>query len=109
MQTPFKDAGPLDTETLAREAQFLYRIGVQGMAWPQGASEYMTLTPDERFAGAEALVLANKNVPAATRPSVVIGVQAAYTATAIKYASHAVKIRADGIFSMPVKGGVGVC
>src|ERR1700676_4243236 len=44
MQTPFTDAGALDVETLAHEAQFLDRIGVQGMTWPQLASEYVALT-----------------------------------------------------------------
>jgi len=108
MQTPFTDAGALDTETLGREAQFLYRAGTQGMVWPQGASEYTTLTPDERFAGAEAIVRANKAAPAGTKPSVVIGVQAPDIATAVKYARHAEKIGADGIIAIPLNAGVGV-
>src|SRR5579864_439181 len=73
MQTPFKESGALDAETLAHEAQFLGRIGVQGMVWPQMASEYPTLNYDERLAGAEALVRANKALDAKTRPAVVIG------------------------------------
>ena len=51
MQTPFNESGSLDLETLAREVQFLHRIGVQGMTWPQMASEWPTLTFDERCAG----------------------------------------------------------
>jgi dihydrodipicolinate synthase/N-acetylneuraminate lyase len=108
MQTPFTDTGALDIPTLEREARFLRRIGVQGMTWPQGASEYTTLTQDERFAGAEALVSANKDVPAATRPSVVIGVQAPDIETAVKYARHAEKAGADGIIAIPLNAGVGV-
>ncbi len=76
MQTPFTDSGALDVETLAHEVQFLDRIGVQGMVWPQLASEFQLLSYDERLAGAEALVRANKILDAKTRPAVVIGVQA---------------------------------
>src|ERR1700686_738970 len=59
VQTPFTDSDALDTETLAREIQFLHRSGVQGLTWPQNASEYINLTWDERIAGAETIVKAN--------------------------------------------------
>jgi dihydrodipicolinate synthase/N-acetylneuraminate lyase len=107
VQTPFKDTGALDTDTLANEVQFLHRMGVQGMTWPQNASEWSLLTPDERFAGAEAIVHANKAAPAATRPSVVIGVQAATAEAALPFARHAEKIGADGIIAIPFNNGVG--
>ena len=105
MQTPFTQSGPLDLETLARETEFLHRAGAQGMTWPQLAGEYVTLTYEERLAGAEAIVNANKKAPAATRPAVVIGVQADDIPTAIKYARHADKIGADGIIALPLNGG----
>jgi dihydrodipicolinate synthase/N-acetylneuraminate lyase len=107
VQTPFKDSGPLDTDTLANEVQFLHRMGVQGLTWPQNASEWAMLTPDERFAGAEAIVRANKAAPASTRPSVVIGVQAATAEAALPFARHAEKIGADGIIAIPFNNGVG--
>src|SRR5215472_14947853 len=44
MQTPFTGADRLDTETLAREVEFLDRCGVHGVVWPQLASEYFDLT-----------------------------------------------------------------
>src|SRR5438132_9190097 len=56
MATPFTDSGALDIDTLVREAQFLHRTGVQGMVWPQLASEWTTLTFEERMNGAESLV-----------------------------------------------------
>ena len=107
VQTPFKDSGALDTDTLANEVQFLHRMGVQGMTWPQNASEWSLLTPDERFAGAEAIVRANKSAPAATRPSVVIGVQAATAEAALPFARHAEKIGVDGIIAIPFNNGAG--
>jgi 4-hydroxy-tetrahydrodipicolinate synthase len=105
MQTPFSDSGALDVETLAKEVQFLDRIGVQGMVWPQLASEFPLLNYDERLAGVEALVRANKALDAKTRPAVVIGVQAADTETAVKYAHHADKLGPDAIIAIPLNGG----
>jgi 4-hydroxy-tetrahydrodipicolinate synthase len=105
VQTPFTDSDKLDTATLAREVQFLHRTGVQGMTWPQLASEYVNLTWDERIAGAETIVKANQTADAATRPAVVIGVQDSDTATAVKYARHADKIGADAIIAIPLNGG----
>jgi dihydrodipicolinate synthase/N-acetylneuraminate lyase len=105
MQTPFSDSGALDVETLAHEVQFLDRIGVQGMVWPQLASEFPLLSYDERLAGAEALVRANKALDTKTRPAVVIGVQAADTETAVKYARHADKLGPDAIIAIPLNGG----
>lgn len=105
IQTPFTEADALDSETLAREVQFLHRAGAQGMTWPQLASEYNNLSYDERIAGAETIVRANKASPAQNRPSVVIGVQAADIETAVKYAHHADKIGADAIVAIPLNGG----
>ena len=105
MQTPFTDSGALDMETLAREVQFLHRAGVQGMTWPQMASEWPQLTFDERLAGAEAIMRANKAVDAQTRPAVVIGVQANDIETAVKYARHAEKLGPDAIIAIPLNQG----
>ncbi|HTS51610.1 MAG TPA: dihydrodipicolinate synthase family protein [Bryobacteraceae bacterium] len=105
MQTPFTDSGALDLETLAREVQFLHRVGVQGMTWPQMASEWPQLTFDERLAGAEAIMRANKAVDRATRPAVVIGVQANDIETAVKYARHAEKLSPDAIIAIPLNQG----
>ena len=105
LQTPFTDTGGLDSATLEREVEFVHRIGVQGMAWPQLASEYPSLTPDERMAGAEAIVRAAKGLDSATRPAVIIGVQAPDSESAVRYARHAAKIGADGVIAIPLNGG----
>jgi 4-hydroxy-tetrahydrodipicolinate synthase len=105
MQTPFLESGALDTATLANEVHFLHRTGAQGMTWPQLASEYVTLTEDERLAGAETIIKANKSIDAATRPAVVIGVQADNAESAAKFARHADKTGADAIIAIPLDGG----
>src|SRR5947209_809459 len=102
LQTPFSEAGPMDLPTLVAEVKFCQRIGVQGVVWPQLASEWTTLTADERFAGAEAIVAAGKSGTAAVRPAVVIGVQAPDTEAAVRYAQHAAKIGPDAIIAIPL-------
>ena len=99
--TPYKEDGSVDLETLAEEVRFLDRAGVHGIVWPQLASEYALLTFDERIAGAEAIVTASKGL----RPKVVIGVQAADTKTAVRYAEHANSIGPDAIIALPPRKG----
>jgi 4-hydroxy-tetrahydrodipicolinate synthase len=105
MQTPFAESGAVDMETLAREVQFLHRVGAQGMTWPQMASEWPDLKFDERLAGAEKIVGVNKTLDEATRPAVVIGVQANDIETAVKYARHADKLAPDAIIAIPLDQG----
>ena len=95
--TPYKDDGSVDIATLGAEIRFLDRAGVHGVVWPQLASEYALLTYDERIAGAEEIVNAAKGL----RPKVVIGVQAADTQTAVRYAEHARSIGADAMIALP--------
>ena len=49
MATPYTEAKAIDYEDLANEVNFLDRAGVQGMVWPQNASEYTHLTKPERM------------------------------------------------------------
>jgi 4-hydroxy-tetrahydrodipicolinate synthase len=100
LQTPFTESDKLDTATLARQAQFLDKAGVHGIVWPQLASEYASLSPDERRAGAEALLEANRGLS----PAFVLGVQGQDTAEAIQYARHAEKIGPDAIIALPPRG-----
>ncbi|MBI3683742.1 MAG: dihydrodipicolinate synthase family protein [Acidobacteria bacterium] len=97
VQTPFTDDNKLDTRTLAEEIRFLDRTGVQGVVWPQLASEYYTLTMEERFAGMEVVAGAGKPL----RPAVVLGVQAEDTETALKYVKHAEKLGPDALIALP--------
>lgn len=105
LQTPFKESGALDTEALAREVAFANHIGVQGMTWPQLASEYQTLTPEERHSGAETIIAANKAAGSPNRPTVVIGCQAETAEEAARYASHADQAGADALIAIPLESG----
>ena len=99
--TPYHDDGKVDLQTLAKEVRFLDRAGVHGIVWPQLASEYALLTFEERIAGAEAIMEASKGL----RPKVVIGVQAADTETAVRYAEHAKSIGPDAMIALPPRKG----
>jgi len=100
VQTPFTDADALDLDTLAREVRFLDRCGVHGIVWPQLASEWFTLSHQERIEGAEAVVAAGKKL----KPVIVLGVQAKDTETAVGYAKHAEKLGAGAIIALPPPG-----
>jgi len=100
VQTPFRDNGALDTDTLRKQVAFLHRCGVQGMAWPQLASEFWSLTVDERLRGAEALLAAGKGGPS----KLVIGVQSDDLETSVKLARHAAAKGADALISLPPAG-----
>jgi 4-hydroxy-tetrahydrodipicolinate synthase len=103
MQTPFTEPGSLDLETLAAEVRFCDRIGVQGIVWPQLASEYSALSAEERFAGAEAVVGASRSLRGnGAHPAVVIGVQGPDTDSAVRYARHAAKLEPDAIVAIPL-------
>jgi 4-hydroxy-tetrahydrodipicolinate synthase len=97
MQTPFADSGRLDTETLAREVKFLDKCGAHGVVWPQLASEWSTLEPDERMAGAEAVMAAAKGA----RCAVILGVQGPDVEAARRYARSAEKLGPDAIIALP--------
>ena len=100
-QTPFNESGGLDLDALAEEVRFSERARAHGFVWPQNASEWKSLTVCERFKGAVAIASAGK----ALRPAVVIGVQAANVATAVRYAKHAQKVGADALISLPPEDG----
>jgi 4-hydroxy-tetrahydrodipicolinate synthase len=96
-QTPFTNSNKLDLDSLTEELRFIHRGQVHGFVWPQLASEWESLTESERLEGAEALGRAAKKL----RPALVLGVQAATTEAAVRYAIHAEKIGADAIISLP--------
>jgi 4-hydroxy-tetrahydrodipicolinate synthase len=97
VQTPFLASGQLDAPTLAKEIVFLNRCGVQGLAWPQLASEFWSLTEAERLQGAEAILSAGKGKPA----KLVIGVQADDLETSLRLAKHAAANGANALISLP--------
>ncbi len=99
VHTPFTTANEIDMETLAAEVRFFDKCQVQGIVWPQLASEYFTLGDEERLAGVETILKANKGL----KPAVVIGVQSQQIETAKRFAVHAEKQGADAIIAIPPK------
>lgn len=97
--TPYTEAKAIDYEDLAGEVAFLNRAGVQGIVWPQMASEYPFLNEDERMRGMEVLAKANQGRKAA----LVLGVQADNEAQMLKYAKRAEKLEPDAVIAMPPK------
>src|SRR5258706_13880883 len=85
MHTPYTNSGGLDTEVLAKEVKFLDHAGAHGVVWPQLASEWSELKPDERSAGAESIMAAAKGA----RCAVVLGVQGLDADAARRYARQA--------------------
>ena len=104
IQTPFRQDGSLDVATLAQETTFLLRCGVQGMAWPQLASEFWSLTEDERLKGAEAILAAGKGPGKEHSARLLIGVQADGVEVSIRLARHAAAHGADALISLPPAG-----
>ena len=93
--TPFGAAGDPDAGDLARVVEFIVRAGADGLVFPGVASEFETLTGDERRAlvGVVATALGGR------RP-LVVGVSAADTATAVALTRHAREHGAAAVMAM---------
>ena len=85
LATPYTQKKEVDYEDLAREVEFLERCGVQGMVWPQLASEYAQLGVEERMRGMETLAKAARG----KRAALVLGVQGPNTGQALPWPSRA--------------------
>ncbi len=100
--TPVNASNQLDYDGLAAQVQFCRRGGVHGLAWPQIASGWTTLTEDERLRGAEAILSAAHG----GQTAIVIGVQSrtADLHETERYAQQAEKLGADAIICIPPPG-----
>jgi dihydrodipicolinate synthase/N-acetylneuraminate lyase len=100
--TPVNPRNEVDYDGLAAQVQFCRRGGVHGLAWPQIASGWTTLSEEERIRGAETLISAARGGATA----IVIGVQsrAADFKETEHYARHAEKLGADAIICIPPPG-----
>ena len=97
MATPFTEAKAVDYEDLEREVDFMDRCGVHGMVWPQLASEYVTLSKEERMRGMEKLAKAAQG----KKPVLVLGVQGANVETAMEYLKRAEELGPDALIAIP--------
>jgi 4-hydroxy-tetrahydrodipicolinate synthase len=98
--TPCKADKSLDADAMVKQQQFLNRGKVAGMAWPQNASGWQSLTPAEWNTGAEALASVKGNT------ALVLGVQTIGfdTAASQAYAKKAKSLNADAIISLVPPG-----
>ena len=94
--TPCTPDNSLDIDAMARQRQFLNRGKVAGLAWPQNASGWESLTEQEWHAGAEALASAKGTT------ALVLGVQTQgfNIANSQVYARKAKSLNADAIISL---------
>jgi dihydrodipicolinate synthase/N-acetylneuraminate lyase len=97
--TPFTDSGELDLASLREEIAFCLAAGAHGIVAPVNASEYWTLSDDERRVVAETVVrTVDGRIP------VVIGVTAGSVSTAVSFARHAEQSGADAVIALPPSG-----
>lgn len=97
--TPYTKSKAVDYEDLAHEVEWLDRCGAHGIVWPQRASEYDTLTVEERKRGFD--VIAEAAAKHSVKSAVVFGVQAADTDAALHYLEHAEKCSPDALIAIP--------
>ena len=97
LSTPYTSSRAVDYEDLAGEVEFLDRCGVQGLVWPQNASEQSRLTKEERMRGMEVVAKAAKG----RKPTLVLGVQGADAADMLEYARHAENLGPDAMIAIP--------
>jgi 4-hydroxy-tetrahydrodipicolinate synthase len=97
MATPFTESGAVDYGDLEREVDFLARSGVHGMVWPQLASEYASLSKEERMRGMEVLAKTSRG----KAPVLVLGVQGANVEAALEYLKKAEDLGPDALIAIP--------
>lgn len=93
--TPFDEQGRLDREGLRRIVDFCVACGAHGLVYPVNASEFTTLSDEERLLGSRLVI-----EQAAGRLPVVIGVAGVCTEHAILFGREAVAMGADAVIAM---------
>lgn len=94
--TPFDTEGNLDESSLRRCVEFCIQAGAHGIVCPVNASEFSSLTDEERLRVARiATETTNRRIP------VVIGVSGTTSHHAAVFARHARQIGADAVIAMP--------
>ncbi len=87
--TPFTDDGALDVDSLRRLVAFCVEAGAHGIVAPVNASEFTTLSAEERHLVTRAAVEETERAGARGRVPVVIGVGARTTPEAAQFARYA--------------------
>lgn len=97
LATPYTEDRAIDFDDLKHEVDFLDRCGVQGMVWPQNASDLNYLSKHERIRGMEVIAQAAKG----RSPALVLGVQADDTPSMLEYAQVAEQLEPDAVIAIP--------
>ena len=94
--TPFTAGYELDEASLRKEIRFCLEAGAHGLVGPANASEFATLSDDERKRWLEIVVSeAGKQIP------VVAATTSGHALPAVALSRYAQQIGADGIMAMP--------
>ncbi|NLG49307.1 MAG: dihydrodipicolinate synthase family protein [Chloroflexi bacterium] len=93
--TPFDERGQLDQEGLRRIVDFCVACGAHGLVYPVNASEFTTLSDQERLTGSRIVV-----EQAAGRIPVVIGVAGVCAEHAAMFGREAMAMGADAVIAM---------
>lgn len=96
LHTPFSDDGAIDWESYARQIEFSVAAQVHGLVVPAMASEFFTLSDQERL---EVVTFALQHV--AKRVPVLVGAHGLTRYAAVTFAEHALQHQADGLIAMP--------
>lgn len=99
--TPFDEYGALDEVSLRRQIRFCLDAGVHGVVGPAVASEYWTLSDDERREVTRIIV----DEVAGAVPTV-IGVSAGSASGSVALARYAEAIGASAVMATPPTGGI---
>jgi dihydrodipicolinate synthase/N-acetylneuraminate lyase len=94
--TPFNERRALDLDGLGNLIDFCVASGAHGIVLPVNASEYTTLSDEERMKVVETAAKRNDG-----RLPLVAGVAAINDIVAAKFASHAAECGADALIAMP--------
>lgn len=96
LHTPFTDGGTIDWQSFANQIDYCMAAKVHGLVLPAMASEFFTLSDEERYDVVEfASTAIDGRVP------LVVGVQAITLHLALKFAEHAIAHKADALMAMP--------
>ena len=95
LQTPFREPGELDEESMARQIDWAYENGVRGVATGM-VSEVLRLSDEERASLGSMVCRLNRN-----RGPVVLSVGAESTEVAVRHALRAAEAGASAIMAIP--------
>lgn len=94
--TPFTEGYELDEASLRKEVRFCIEAGAHGLVGPANASEFATLSDDERKRWIEIVVSeAGQQIP------VIATTTSGHAIPAVALSRYAQEVGADGIMSMP--------